>query len=498
MGTEEHAVTIAGGGPTGMMLAAELALAGVDAVVVERRVGPQPGGRARGLLARTIELLDQRGVGERFMAHGYPAQVHTFGAPLDLGDFPTRRPYALALLQSRFEEILADWLAELEAPVLRGCEVSGVAQDADGVDVALADGRSLRAQYLVGCDGGRSVVRKAAGIAFPGWDPSTSSLVAEARIRDESEVGRIRSDEKGVYAIGPADDGHVGIVVREDDLARTREPTLDDLRAAMIAVWGSDFGLHDARWISRFTDAARQAASYREGRVLLAGDAAHVHTPAGGQGLNTGVQDAVNLGWKLAQVVEGVAPDALLDSYHAERHPVGERVLRKTMAITALMRGDARDEALRETVAELMALDAPRRAMAGMLSGLDIRYDLGDGHPLLGRRMPDLDLVTRFGPLRVFELLHDARPVLLNLGAPGAVGAGAWAERVPLLDARCFGPWELPVLGAVPAPAAVLVRPDGHVAWVGDGDPSHPGLSEALERWFGPAGEAAAAPAERA
>jgi len=488
MGTEEHAVAIVGAGPTGMMLAAELALAGVDAVILERREDQTVlGGRARGLFSRTIEVLDQRGVGERFVAQGSAVQAHSFAAPLDISDFPTRRPYALALLQQRFEEILAGWVAELEVPVQRGCEVTGFAQDAGGVDVALADGRSLRASYLVGCDGGRSVVRKAAGIGFPGWDPSTSSLVAEAQIRDESEVGKIRNDEKGVYAIGPADDGHVGIVVREESLTRTSEPSLADLREAMIAAWGSDFGLHSARWISRFTDAARQAASYREGRVLLAGDAAHVHTPAGGQGLNTGVQDAVNLGWKLAQVVNGISPDSLLDSYHAERHPVGARVLRTTMAITALMRGDARDEALRETIAELMQLDASRKAMAGMLSGLDIRYDLGEGHPLLGRRMPDLELVTRYGPMRVFELLHEARPVLLNLGDPGAVDAGAWADRVPLLDARCFASWELPVLGAVAAPAAVLIRPDGYVAWVGDGDPACPGLTDALSTWFGPA-----------
>ncbi len=298
-------------------------------------------------------------------------------------------------------------------------------------------------------------------------------------------MGNIRRDEKGVYAMGPLDDGHVGIVVRDEDLAGAGEPTLADLSEAMTAVWGSDFGVHGARWISRFTDAARQAASYREGRVLLAGDAAHVHTPMGGQGLNTGVQDAVNLGWKLAQVVKGTAPESLLDSYHAERHPVAARVLQKTMALTALTRGDARSEALRDTIAELMQLDAPRKTMAGMLSGLDIHYDLGEGHPLLGRRMPDLDLATGDGPLRVFDLLHEARPVLLNLGAPGAVDAGAWADRVPLVDATCEGPWELPVLDAVAAPAAVLIRPDGHVAWVGDGGDE--GLAHALGTWFGPA-----------
>jgi 3-(3-hydroxy-phenyl)propionate hydroxylase len=488
MGTEEHAVAIAGGGPTGMMLAAELALAGVDGVIVERREQPMlEGSRAGGLLARTIEVLDQRGVGERFVSQGRVAQVHHFPATLDISDFPTRRPYGLALWQNRIEAILGDWVAELDVPVRRGCEVAGFTQDAGGVDVALADGRSLRAEYLVGCDGGRSVVRKAAGIAFPGWDASSSSLIAEVRLRDESDVGNLHRDEKGIYGIGTLDEGYLRVVVREEDLARTAEPTLADLSALMITVWGTDFGVHDARWISRFSDAARQAASYREGRVLLAGDAAHVHTPMGGQGLGTGVQDAVNLGWKLAQVVNGISPDGLLDSYHAERHPVAARVLQRTMAMTALMRGDARSEALRDTVAKLMELDAARKAMAGMLSGLDIHYDLGEGHPLLGRRMPDLDLVTGDGPLRVYDLLHDARPVLLNLGAPGALDAGAWADRVPLVDATSDGPWELPVLGAVAAPTAVLIRPDGHVAWVGDGDRAHPGLADALGTWFGPA-----------
>jgi hypothetical protein len=248
--------------------------------------------------------------------------------------------------------------------------------------------------------------------------------------------------------------------------------------------------MRSATWISRFTDMTRQAAAYRKGRVLLAGDAAHIHSPVGGQGLNTGVQDAVNLGWKLAQVVNGTSPESLLDTYHAERHQVAARVLRNTMAQVALLRTDDRTNALRDTMAELLSMDEPRKRFAGMMSGLDIRYDLGDGqgegHPLRGRRMPDLDLVTANGPLRVYTLLHDARPVLLNLGEPGGPGGfdfTPWADRVQLIDAKYAGDWELPVLGQVAAPTAVLIRPDGYVAWVGDGTDT--GLRDALTTWFG-------------
>jgi 2-polyprenyl-6-methoxyphenol hydroxylase-like FAD-dependent oxidoreductase len=463
-----HHVVIVGAGPTGMMLGAELALAGVDFVIVERRPHPQlESSRAGGLHARTLEVLDQRGVGDRFVAQGKPMQVMSFGAPLDISGFPTRRPYALALFQNRIEAIMAEWIAELGVTIQRGCEVTGFSDDGAGVDVTLADGRTLRTDYLVGCDGGRSSVRRAAGIEFPGWDAATRSLIAEAKIADESEVGKLRSDERGVYAIGKLDDGYARIVVREDDLTRAADPTQAELSAAMVAVWGSDFGLHDARWISRFTDATRQAASYRSGRVLLAGDAAHVHSPVGGQGLNTGVQDAVNLGFKLAQVIKGTSSDALLDTYHAERHPVGARVLQRTMALTVLNRGDPRSKALQATVAELMQIESAHDLVAGMQSGLDIRYDFGEGHPLLGRRMPDLDL----GERHVYEFLHEARPVLLSFGAPldGAI------------DAVYEGPWELPVIGSVPAPSAVFVRPDGHVAWVGEG--SDAGLADALRAW---------------
>jgi flavin-dependent dehydrogenase len=367
------------------MLAGELALAGADVAIAERRASHDLAGwRAAGLHSRTIEILDQRGIADRFLAYGRVVQVaHFSGIFLSVSDFPTRHPYVLGLLQQRFEQILAGWVGELGVHVYHGRAVTGFAQHDTGVDVELSDGPPLRARYLVG-----------------------------------------------------------------------------------------------------FTDVTRQAASYRDRRVLLAGDAAHVHFPLGGQGLNTGVQDAVNLGWKLAQVVSGSSPESLLDTYHAERHPVAARVLRNTMAQTALSSPGERAEALRDTMSELLSMDEPRQRIAAMMTGLDIRYDLGDGHPLLGRRMPDLDLATAGGPLRVYTLLHEGRPVLLNLGEPGALDITPWADRVQLTDANCAGPWELPVLGAITAPAAVLIRPDGYVAWVGDG--TDMGLTGALSTWFGP------------
>jgi 2-polyprenyl-6-methoxyphenol hydroxylase-like FAD-dependent oxidoreductase len=497
--TTEHAVVIAGGGPTGLMLAGELALAGVDVAIVERRPSQDlAGSRAGGLHSRTIEILDQRGIADRFLSEGQVAVgVGQFsGVALDIDDFPTRHPYTLGLWQNHIERILAGWVDELAVTLHRGREVTGFAQDDAGVDVELSDRQALRADYLVGCDGGRSVVRKAAGIEFPGWDPTTSALIAEAEMAQEPDLG-IRHDALGRHGIGRvqyeirdgqivfADSGPVRIMLTERHVGSATEPTLRDLSDGLIAVYGTDFGVHSPTSISRFTDATRQAAAYRDGRVLLAGDAAHVHAPDGGQGLNTGVQDAVNLGWKLAQVVGRTSPDALLDTYHAERHPVAARVLRTTMAQVALRRPDERTDALRDTIAQLLEADEPRRRLAAMMSGLDLHYDLGDGHPLLGRRMPDLDLVTADGPLRVFTLLHEARAVLLNLGEPGGVDIDPWTDRVGLIDARCDGAWELPVLGAVTAPTAVLVRPDGYVAWVGDG--TQAGLADALTTWFGPA-----------
>ena len=485
-----------------MMLAAELALAKVDVAIVERRPDHVlVGSRAGGFHSRTIEVLDQRGVADRFLAEGQVAQASMIGTTvLDMSDFPTRHPYSLGIWQNQIERVMAAWIAELPVRIYYGDEVTGFGQDDTGVDVELSAGRSLRARYLVGCDGGRSVIRKAAGIGFPGWDPTKSNLIAEVEVTENPDLG-MRRDALGVHAIGRLeyeirdgevvymDRGPVRVMVTEQQIGPSSEPTLSDLSDALITVYGTDFGIHNPTSISRFTDMTRQAAAYRVGRVMLAGDSAHVHYPAGGQGLSLGVQDAVNLGWKLAQVVNGTSPESLLDSYHDERHPVAARALRHTMAQTALQRQDERSKALFELVSDVASMDEPRKHLAGIVSGLDIHYDLprrgrcGEGHPLLGRRIPDLDLVTADGPLRVFELLHDAKPVLLNLGEPKAFDIAPWADRVQLIDAEYDGPWELPVLGAVPSPTALLIRPDGYVAWVAD--LTDLGLRDALITWFG-------------
>ncbi|MHC4052654.1 FAD-dependent monooxygenase [Bradyrhizobium sp. 25ACV] len=483
----DHAVVIAGGGPTGLMLAAELALADVDVAIVERRADQAlVETRAGGLHARTIELLDQRGVADRFLREGQRVQLAGFAwTRLDISDLPTRHAYGLALRQTHIERILADWVAELAVPFYRNREVTGFAQDETGVDVTLSGGERLRADYLVGCDGGRSLVRKAAGIDFAGTSPTLSNLMAEIEMREAPEFG-LRHDALGFHGLSKTESGRVLVVVTEATLARTGEPSLRDLSEALVAVYGTDFGLQNPAWISRFTDAARQAASYRSGRVLLAGDAAHIHHSVGGQGLNLGVQDAVNLGWKLAQVVHRISPDSLLDSYHAERHPVGARVLRNTMAQIALLRrGDDGLKAARDTVSELLGMDEPRKRFGAMMSGLDIRYDLGEGHALLGRRMPDLELTVEGQKLRLFTLLHGAHALLIDFRDARDSDIAPWADRVRHINAGHDGAWELPSIGQVTAPTAVLVRPDGHVAWVGH-ENQH-GLEDALTKWFGPA-----------
>ena len=480
----EHAVVIAGGGPTGLMLAGELARAGIDVAIVERRANQELiGSRGSGLHSRTLEVLDQRGIVDRFLSQGQRYPVVHFRIPLDISDFPTRHNYVLGLWQNHIERILAEWVGELGVTIYREREVTGFAQDDIGVDVLLSDGQSLRSQYLVGCDGGRSLIRKAAGIEFPGWEATTSWLIAEVQVAEEPKWG-FHEDAVGIHAIGKGDGGSARIVLAEEHLQLGSEPTLGEVRDTLITIYGTDYGIHSPTWISRFTDMARQAATYRDKRVLLAGDAAHVHPPMGGQGLNIGVQDAVNLGWKLAQVVKQTSPESLLDSYHKERHPVAARVLRNTMAQVALRRTDDRTKALGDSVSELLGMDEPRRSTVAEISGLGVHYDLGEGHPLLGRRMPDLDLATTDGTIRVFTLLHDARPALLNLGEPGAFDITSWADRVQLIDAKHVGTWELPVIGTVTPPTAVLIRPDGYVAWVTDG--TEGGLADALATWFGP------------
>ena len=481
-----HEVIIAGGGPTGLALAAELALAKVDVAIVERRTTQDLVGlRAGGLHARTIEMLDQRGVADRFVSQGQKHPALGFNMTfLKIGDQPTRHNYVLALRQNLIEPILAEWADELNVRIYRGRDVTGFTQDDSGVDVVTSDG-VLRAQYLVGCDGGRSTIRKLAGIDFPGWDATTSWLIVEADFTEEPAWG-FREHNGRTHAIGKIDDGkRMGAVLTEPEVGRTDAPTLRDISAALTEVYGTDFGIHNPTWISRFTDMARQAAAYRDRRVLLAGDAAHVHAPVGGQGLNIGVQDAMNLGWKLAQVVKTTSPESLLDTYHAERHPVAARVLRNTMAQIALRRPDDHTKALAGYVTQFLGMDEPRKHLVAEMSGLDVHYDLGEGHPLLGRRMPDLDVVIAGSAVRVYTLLHEARPVLINFGKPGSIEIPEWSHRVNRVDAEYSGKWELPAIGEVEAPGAVLIRPDGYVAWVGD--ESQTGLVDALTKWFGEA-----------
>ncbi|MDQ8044628.1 MAG: FAD-dependent monooxygenase [Patulibacter sp.] len=482
-------VIVVGGGPTGMVLAAELALGGVDVLLVERRADQSmPGSRAGGMHARTLEMFDQRGIVERFLAAGEPTQTHMFGPILlDLAGVPTPHPYGLALPQARIEALLAEWVAELPVRRRREASVEGVEQDAATVTVQLADGTALRAAYAVGCDGGRSTVRRAADIGFEGTDATTSYLLAEATMTGDPPLG-FTFDDQGRHAIGPLADGagRVRLVVQERPPRPGDRPTAQELADAVLRVWAEDFGLHSPTWISRFSDAARQATAYRAGRVFLAGDAAHVHSPLGGQGLGTGVQDAFNLGWKLAEVVRGIAPEALLDTYHRERHPVGEQVLEGTLAQTAFLATDPHGTALRNTLVGALELPAQRDQLAGRFSALALRYDLGEGHPLVGRRVPDVALDTARGRVRMFALLHAARPVLVDLRGTDAAPSPpeALPVHVDLVPARADAAWELPIVGAVPAPAALLVRPDGYVAWAGD--PTDGSLRAVLGDWFGP------------
>ncbi|RVX41274.1 2-polyprenyl-6-methoxyphenol hydroxylase-like FAD-dependent oxidoreductase [Nonomuraea polychroma] len=470
-------VIIAGGGPTGMMLAGELRLHGVHALVLEKDAEPSRIVRGLGLHARSIEVMDQRGLLDRFLALGqqYPVGGFFAGISKPAPDrLDTAHPYVLAIPQTTTERLLTEHAAELGAEIRRGCELVGLSQDEDGVSAELADGTQLRSRYLVGCDGGRSTVRKLVGVGFPGESARVEWLLGEVEVAVLPEelaavVAELRKTHKG-FGAGPLGDGAYRVVVPAEGVAedRTVPPTLDELKQQIRVIAGTDFGVHSPRWLSRFGDATRLAERYRVGRVLLAGDAAHIHPPMGGQGLNLGIQDAFNLGWKLAAAVGGWAPEGLLDSYHTERHPVAADVLNNTRAQAELMSLDPGPQAVRRLVSELMDFEDVKRYLIEKITAIGVRYDFGEGHDLLGRRLRDVRLKRG----RLYELMHGGRGLLLD--QTGRLSVEGWADRV---DHVVDGSEELDV------PAALL-RPDGHVAWIGDDQRD---LLSRLPQWFGAA-----------
>ncbi|MET9274658.1 FAD-dependent monooxygenase [Kribbella sp. NPDC003557] len=490
-------VLIAGAGPTGLMLAAELRLAGIDVVVVDALPARTGESRAGGIHARTMEIFDQRGLMDRLLPQGRLIQAGHFGGlRMEFGDFPTRFPYTLGIVQAVVERELEARATELGATVRWSSPVTGIRPDDDGVEVEVGgpDGGLIRCAHLVGCDGGRSTVRKLAGIGFDGTDATMVGMLADVELT-EPPAGTVFGHRRGPgdFSVIQFQPGWHRLMVQRYDrvLDRAHQPSFDEFRASFCEVAGTDYGMHSPRWVSQYGDAARQADRYREGRVFLAGDAAHIHFPAGGQGLNLGVQDAVNLGWKLAAVVQGHAPSELLDSYEAERFPVAARVLQNTRAQTALSRPGRHVDALRETFTGLLESDDVRFRLGLMLTALDVRYDVKGEHTLIGRRVPDADLTVAGEATRVHQLLTAGRPVLLTLQgvAPSIDG---WADRVECVQAQCgTDGWTVPGVGDVSAPAAVLIRPDGYVAWATD-EPSAEGLDEAMATWFGPATVSAA------
>ena len=481
-------VVVAGAGPVGLLLACELRLAGVADVVVLDRLAKRTGeSRASGIHARTIEILDQRGIAERFLAAGRPLPAgHFSGLRLDFSRFKTRYPYALVIVQAAVERLLEQRAAELGVEVQWSAEVTGVEQNKDGVavDVRRSTGTDrIHAAYLAGCDGGRSSVRKAAGIGFPGTPGTVTAIVGDVELREPpTEQVFMERREHGTFTVFGVEPGWFRVMTTEYDRPADRNAAVDfdELRQAMVKIAGTDFGMHNPRWMSRFGDAARQAERYRVGRVLLAGDAAHIHFPSGGQGLNLGMQDAVNLGWKLAAVLAGHAPETLLDTYHTERYPVAERVVQSTRAQVALATPGEQTKALRDVFAGLIKIGDVNHSLGEMIAGLDIRYPIGDGHPMVGRRVPDIDLETSGGSVRLFTLLHAARPILLELGGTNALATIAtdWPDRVAHISA---------VTQNDHMPRALLIRPDGYIAWAAspDGAIEVSALRSALVTWCG-------------
>ncbi|MCX5139086.1 rifampin monooxygenase [Streptomyces sp. NBC_00338] len=483
-------VIVVGGGPTGLMLAAELRLHDVRVVVLERLTEPTGESRGQGLHTRSVEIMDQRGLLDRFLAVSETFQAGgLFGGirkpwpdALD-----TAHPYGVATPQPVTERLLQEHALELGTEIRHGCEVVGLNRSTEGdeerdgaggaragVTVELADGTELRARYVVGCDGGRSTVRKLLGVGFPGLPATVETLLGEMEVAEDPEtvaavVAEVRRTQLR-FGVSPPENGVCRVVVPADGVSddRSAPPTLEEFRQRLRAVAGTDFGVHTPRWLSRFGDATRQAEHYRAGRVLLAGDAAHIHPPTGGQGLNLGVQDAFNLGWKLAATVNGWAPDGLLDSYHTERHPVGAAVLDNTRAQIALLGTDPGATALRELFSKLMDFEEVNRYVTGLITAVDVRYDFGDGHPLLGRRLRDVELKQG----RLYSLMHAGRGLLLD--GTGRLSVAGWEDRVDHVVATAQ---ELDV-------PAVLLRPDGHVAWAGE---EQEDLRAVLLRWFGAA-----------